>query len=98
VSGRPLINLYDLTREEMRVQFTRWGFSPVHAETLWNYLYLQLTDSLSADVMRELPAKVRTRLAAETRLGVLPIALDTESSDGFTRKYLLSLADASRRC
>ena len=46
--------------------------------------------------MTELPAKVRTRLQAETSVGVLPIALETDSSDGFTRKYLLSLDDAER--
>jgi 23S rRNA (adenine2503-C2)-methyltransferase len=46
--------------------------------------------------MPELPAKVRTRLEAEASLGLLPTALETDSSDGFTRKYLLSLQDGER--
>ncbi len=46
--------------------------------------------------MPELPAKVRTRLEAEAQIGTLPTALETESSDGFTRKYLLTLPDAER--
>jgi 23S rRNA (adenine2503-C2)-methyltransferase len=66
----------------------------VHLARLWRYLYWECVDSLAA--MSELPAKVRTRLAAETHLGVLGTALETDSSDGFTRKYLLALADAEK--
>jgi 23S rRNA (adenine2503-C2)-methyltransferase len=90
------VNLYDLTREELRGCFARWGFSPVHAARLWSYLYLELAASFSADAMPELPEKVRARLVADTTPGVLPAALQTDSSDGFTRKYLLSLADGER--
>ncbi len=91
-----LVNLYDLTREQLRLQFARWDFSPVHAARLWNYLYLELADSCAAAAMPELPAKVRTRLAAATTLGVLPVAMATDSADGFTRKYLLRLGDGER--
>ena len=42
------------------------------------------------------PAAIRARLAAETQLGVLPTALETASSDGFTLKYLLALHDAEK--
>lgn len=90
------INLYDLTREQLHALFSRWGFAAVHADQLWNYLYLQLAADCGAEAMPGLPAKVRARLAAETSLGVLSTALETDSSDGFTRKYLLSLADHER--
>ena len=90
------LNLYDLTREELRVQFTRWGLSTVHAETLWNRLYLQCADAFTAEAMPGMPGKVLDRLAADATLGVLPTALETDSSDGFTRKYLLALADGER--
>ncbi|MES2694324.1 MAG: 23S rRNA (adenine(2503)-C(2))-methyltransferase RlmN [Verrucomicrobiota bacterium] len=93
VSSPAPLNLYDLTREQLRVQFVRWEFPTVHVERLWNYLYLQLAESFSAEAMPKLPVKVRTRLAAETMLGILPTALETDSSDGFTRKYLLTLRD-----
>jgi 23S rRNA (adenine2503-C2)-methyltransferase len=85
------LDLHGLTREELRALFARWDFSPVHAARLWNYLYLALADSFEA--MPELPDKVRSRLQQETRIGSLPIARETDSSDGFTRKYLLSLTD-----
>ncbi len=81
---------------ELRDLIVRWEFSPVHADLLWNYLYLQLADSCHPEAMPELPAKVRTRLSTEASLGVLPTALETDSSDGFTRKYLLSLQDGER--
>jgi 23S rRNA (adenine2503-C2)-methyltransferase len=90
------LNLYDLTREQLRVQLAQWGFAGVHAETLWNYLYLQLAASFDEASMPELPAKVRARLVAEATLGVLPTALETDSSDGFTRKYLLTLHDGEK--
>jgi 23S rRNA (adenine2503-C2)-methyltransferase len=94
VTAKVLLNLYDLTRPELTELITGWEFSPVHAARLWRYLYWECVGSL-AD-MTELPAKVLTRLKAETSLGVLPIALETDSRDGFTRKYLLSLTDAER--
>ena len=90
----PRINLYDLTREQLRLQLVRWELNPVHVARLWNYLYLELAASL--DAMPELPPKLRARLAAETQLGVLPTALETASSDGFTQKYLLALNDAEK--
>ncbi|MSU49999.1 MAG: 23S rRNA (adenine(2503)-C(2))-methyltransferase RlmN [Opitutus sp.] len=92
----PRLNLYDFTREQLREQFVRWELNPVHVAMLWNYLYLGLAESFSAAAMPELPAKVRARLTAGTTLGVLPTALETDSSDGFTRKYLLRLTDAER--
>jgi 23S rRNA (adenine2503-C2)-methyltransferase len=80
----------------LRALFARWDFSPAHDARLWNYLYLALADSFSAEAMPELPAKVRVRLGAEASLGILPTALETDSRDGFTRKYLLSLSDDAR--
>jgi 23S rRNA (adenine2503-C2)-methyltransferase len=88
------LNLYDLTKEQLRQQLVRWDLKPVHAALLWNYLYLDLADSLAA--MPELPPRVRTRLAAHTHFGVLPTTFETDSSDGFTRKYLLALTDGAK--
>jgi 23S rRNA (adenine2503-C2)-methyltransferase len=96
VNSSPRINLYDLTRNELRELFARWNFSPVHADRLWNYLYLQLVADLSSETVPDLPAKVVTKLRSESVLGLLGTALETDSSDGFTRKYLLALADDER--
>ncbi|MEI6467795.1 MAG: 23S rRNA (adenine(2503)-C(2))-methyltransferase RlmN [Verrucomicrobiota bacterium] len=95
-NGATPANLYDLTRGELQALFVTWGFSPVHATRLWNYLYLEFAATFSAEVMPDLPEKVRARLHAAATLGILPVALATESRDGFTRKYLLTLGDAER--
>ena len=39
---------------------------------------------------------MRPQLAAATRLGGLPVCEAAESTDGFTRKFLLGLADGER--
>lgn len=87
-------NLYDLTRADLRTWLIQRDLNPAHAARVWSYLYLDLVDTV--DAMPDLPARVRDRLAAETHIGTLPIAAATDSSDGFTRKYLLSLRDAER--
>jgi 23S rRNA (adenine2503-C2)-methyltransferase len=84
-------DLYGLDRADLRARVESWGFSGVHAARLWNHLYLGLAESLAA--MPDIPARLRARLAAETRIGALPVRLESESGDGFTRKYLLALAD-----
>lgn len=88
------LNLYDFTREQLRQQVVRWDLRSVHVERLWNYLYIELADSFAS--MPELPPKLLARLTAETQLGTLSTALETESSDGFTHKYLLGLNDGEK--
>jgi 23S rRNA (adenine2503-C2)-methyltransferase len=93
MSSAPL-NLFDFTRAGLAAQVEAWGFSPVHGARLWNYLYYESADNLAA--MMELPVRLRTKLESETTLGRLPVARETHSSDGFTRKYLLALNDGHR--
>jgi len=86
------ISLYALTRPELSKLLASWGFA-AHAPLLWRYLYWESASSFAA--MPQLPAKVRHRLEAETTLGALPVARETHSADGFTRKYLLALEDGA---
>jgi 23S rRNA (adenine2503-C2)-methyltransferase len=88
------LHFHDLTREDLRVWTVRHGFSPVHAGRLWRYVYLERIQDWSR--MTELPAKFRAAAAAGLRFTTLPVALETHSTDGFTRKYLLSLPDEHR--
>ena len=87
-------NLYELTRAELQALVQSWELSPVHAARLWNYLYYECVGSF--DAMLELPARMRTRLEAECSLGVLSVARELHSSDGFTRKFLLTLGDGAK--
>jgi len=90
------LNLHALTRDELRSLVVAWGFSQVHAARLWNYLYLETIDSLDAAALPEIPAKLRARLRAETALGLPRVAHEARSTDGFTRKFLLALADGKQ--
>lgn len=87
------VNLHDLTRDELRLLFARWGLATVHADTVWNRLYLGLATAISESEMPGLPPRILARLAAGARLTSPGVALATDSTDGFTRKYLLSLHD-----
>ncbi len=88
------INLYDFTREQLRAQLVQWELNPTHVARLWNYLYIECVSSV--DAMTALPPKLRARLTTDARVGVLETSLATDSSDGFTRKFLLRLADSER--
>jgi 23S rRNA (adenine2503-C2)-methyltransferase len=87
-------DLYSLTRAELLALVVSWGMSPVHAARIWKYLYLGFAGSVGQ--MPDLPVRVRARLGAETRVGALPVSAQTDSGDGFTRKYLLGLADGEQ--
>jgi 23S rRNA (adenine2503-C2)-methyltransferase len=87
----PPTNFYDLTREELRQRVVQWDFSPVHAARLWRYAYRAGATNWAE--MTELPARFRDRAQGELAFARLPVAVETHSADGFTRKYLLALAD-----
>ena len=91
---RKKTDLYGLTSAELRDLVESWGLSPVHASRLWKHLYLDFTGSLEG--LREIPGRMGSRLEAEARLGALPVRAEAESGDGFTRKFLLGLADGER--
>ncbi len=84
-------SILGFTRPELLARFAEWGFSPVHVARLWSYLYWSCVPEWAG--MPELPAKVRSRLEESFSLLPPPVARDTLSSDGFTRKYLLTLDD-----
>lgn len=88
------LDLYDFTRAQLQAQFAAWGLKPVHAGRVWSYLYLDFVSEI-AD-MAEVPARVRKELARHCAIGRLKTRIETDSSDGFTRKYLLALADGER--
>ncbi len=92
--SHPRLHFHDLTREELRQLAVRWGFSTVHAARLWRYAYVEGIGDWSQ--MPELPARFRAKAEHELSLALLPVAADTHSRDGFTRKYLLALPDHRR--
>ena len=87
-------SFHDLTREALRQLVVGWDFSPVHAARLWGYVYREGVTTWSR--MPELPARFRAKAESSLVFPRLPVAAETHSADGFTRKYLLALADQRR--
>lgn len=88
------VELLGLTRSELAAQVSIWGGKPVHANKLWRALYRDNNDNLAT--LDGLPTRLRDRLQAEATIGRLPVARETRSTDGFTRKVLLGLRDGRR--
>lgn len=98
-AASPAPHLLGLTRPELIACAVGWGFSPVHAASLWNAVYLQgrrTPADLMACAHDRLPARFLDRVFAELAFDFPPVARETRSADGFTRKYLLALHDAHR--
>jgi 23S rRNA (adenine2503-C2)-methyltransferase len=91
MANKEKINLYDLTRDELEALLAQWGFSAYHAQELWHALYREQT--LTFKEMNELRADLLARLHSQAMIKPMPVQLATNSSDGFTRKFLLGLAD-----
>jgi 23S rRNA (adenine2503-C2)-methyltransferase len=91
MSTMPSVSLLDLTRSELAEQVAAWGFKPVHAASVWRALYGENAADFAA--LDDLPSRLRDRLQESAPIVRLPITRETHSCDGFTRKYLLALAD-----
>lgn len=87
------IRLYDLSRPQLRQWLTSVGINPAHARTIWAGLYLDLVEDFSA---LDLPPRIQQVLRERAALCGLSTTLETDSRDGFTRKYLLGLDDGER--
>lgn len=85
-----MINLYALDHDELTQLLAEWGEPRFRADQIRSWLYDRRVASF--DAMRNLPAGLRQRLAAETTLGVLQLAAEQTSFDG-TIKRLYQLPD-----
>ena len=84
-------HLLGLTREELAAWALERGFARLHALTLWHEVYQKgCTDFTPRDRM---PPRFLRAVAEELAQERPTVAKETHSSDGFTRKYLLALAD-----
>ncbi|HEY4301001.1 MAG TPA: 23S rRNA (adenine(2503)-C(2))-methyltransferase RlmN [Candidatus Didemnitutus sp.] len=84
-------SFHDLSRAAWLDEVSRWGFPKVHGARLWSYVYVGGVDAWSR--MPDLPARFRAHAEERITLTLPPVATETHSSDGYTRKYLLSLGD-----
>jgi 23S rRNA (adenine2503-C2)-methyltransferase len=85
-----MINLYQLTLDELTQLIEGWGEPKFRAKQIWEWLYDKRAASF--DAMTSLPKTLRERLMAETTLGTLQLETEQESHDG-TLKRLYRLPD-----
>lgn len=88
-----LINLYNLSLEQLTELLKSWGEPAFRARQLYRHLYV--TGSSSFDAMTDMPKRLRERLAAETQLGVLRPIREQTADEELTRKVLWALPDGS---
>lgn len=85
-----MTDLYALSQDELAALLASWGEPKFRARQLWDWLYDKRVDSF--DTMTNLPASLRERLKAETRLGTLALLTEQVSRDG-TSKRVYRLPD-----
>jgi 23S rRNA (adenine2503-C2)-methyltransferase len=86
----PPPDLYALSRAQLGALLSQWGYSDYYAGQLWTALYRDLlTDPAEMGALRP---DLQDGLSAGARIGTLRPRLETASSDGYTRKFLLALA------
>jgi 23S rRNA (adenine2503-C2)-methyltransferase len=85
-----MMNLYELTQEELTDLLAGWGEPKFRAKQIWEWLYDKRVTSFEA--MTNLPKGLRERLQAETTLGRLSLVTEQVSHDG-TIKRLYQLPD-----
>ena len=83
------INLYNLSQTELGELLLSWKEPAFRARQLYRQLYVNLAHDF--DAMTDLPATLRARLAAETRIGGLDLSREQVADAGETRKTLWSL-------
>ncbi|GAB5490316.1 MAG: 23S rRNA (adenine(2503)-C(2))-methyltransferase RlmN [Phototrophicaceae bacterium] len=85
-----MINLYDLSRDELESLLKEWGEPKYRAQQLYNWLYEHRVDNF--DDMSNLPQSLRENLIEKTVLGTLNLVTEQVSNDG-TVKRLFKLND-----
>lgn len=85
-----MINLYDLSIEELTDFLVEIGEKPFRAKQLWNWMYNRRVDNF--DVMQNLPNGLIDKLNEKAVLGTLQMVAHQSSNDG-TDKRLYRLHD-----
>lgn len=86
-----MINLHDLTYDQLAQLLADWGYSKFHAGVVWQGLYRDLAETV--DDLPNVRPDLKEKLSLNTTIGRLNTLSDLGSSDGNTRKLLLGCAD-----
>lgn len=83
--------LLDLTFDELQALLVSWDEPAFRAGQVWKWLYAR--QATGPEEMTDLPQGLRSRLAAETTVGLLQPAVATASRDRLAHKVLFRLLD-----
>lgn len=83
-------SIFEFNRPDLEEVIEAWGFPRIHAARVLKYVYRE--EIRSPQEMIDLPAALRSRLEEAMLADDLPIGSEVQSSDGYTRKYLLGLS------
>ncbi len=86
-----LPSLYNLSIEQMRELMMELGEPMFRADQIWRWLYHRLVSSY--DEMSDVPRLLRERLSARYVISPMSVVAEQQSSDGWTRKWLMRLTD-----
>ncbi|MEM9776668.1 MAG: 23S rRNA (adenine(2503)-C(2))-methyltransferase RlmN [Chloroflexota bacterium] len=86
-----MINLHDLTYDQLTKLLADWGYSKFHAGVVWKGLYRDLAETV--DDLPDVRLDLRKKLSLNATIGKLGTLSDLGSSDGNTRKFLLRCVD-----
>jgi len=89
----PSTSLYDLTFDQLSKQLAAWGEPAFRAKQIWKWLYQRFASDI--DEMSDLSKALRTHLKSEYVLSRITAKVSQQSTDGWTRKWLLALPDCS---
>lgn len=87
-----MINLKDLTFEELKVLISELGEKPFRAGQIFSWLHKGVTDF---DEMTDISVGLRAKLAEVSYISTLKIARKLESKIDKTKKYLFELGDGN---
>ncbi|MEM8857542.1 MAG: 23S rRNA (adenine(2503)-C(2))-methyltransferase RlmN [Chloroflexota bacterium] len=86
-----MINLHDLTFQQLTNLLAEWGYSQYYAGKVWHGLYRDLSSSVFE--LHGIRQDLADKLEAHTTIGQFETLSDLGSEDGNTRKLLLGCAD-----
>lgn len=86
-------SLYDINRDQLATILADWNEPAFRTRQVWSWIYERNADSI--DDMSDLSKALRAKLHESFVLRRFTTVAEKLSSDGWTRKWLLKLADGS---
>ncbi len=90
---RQSLSLYDFTFDQLSKQLAELGEPAFRARQIWQWMYQRMAASI--DEMSDLPKSLRAKLNDAFVLNRITPVTEMQSTDGWTRKWLLRFPDGS---